>query len=78
MITAIVSLYRTFTRRIPLQVLQEIGGVEITNNSGVDHYDRWLAPEVVDTNKLTKEADIFALAMTMIEVLTRRFVARRY
>jgi hypothetical protein len=48
--------------------LESIAGIEITNSKGVSSYYRWAAPEIVITNTFTKESDIFALGMTMIEV----------
>jgi len=52
------------------KVLENIGGVPITNSKGFSSYYRWSGPEVATSNKFTPETDIFALAMTMLELIT--------
>jgi len=52
------------------EILERAGGVEITNSKALYGYYRWTAPEVVWSNTFTKESDIFAFGMTMLEIMT--------
>lgn len=52
------------------KVLENVGGVEVTNSKALNSYYRWMAPEVVWSNTFTKESDMFAFGMTMLEIMT--------
>ncbi|KAF7433209.1 hypothetical protein PC9H_005159 [Pleurotus ostreatus] len=55
------------------QIVEDITGIPFTQSRGVSDSYRWFAPEVcVGQGTLSVASDIYALAMTILEVLTHK------
>ncbi|KAH7887898.1 kinase-like domain-containing protein [Phlebopus sp. FC_14] len=53
------------------RIVEDITGVALTQSTGISNSQRWLAPELCfDKGKLNTTADVYAFAMTALELMT--------